>query len=81
MAPSSTFPAIHVHSLNGLPPQSQGYKGQMGFYTSHGILEVEDRYRKKEKEVVQFPLPGKGQISKKNSVRVPNVGPQERLCE
>ena len=51
-----------------------------GFSTSHCILELEDPWRKKEKEAVQFPFPGKGQISK-NSERVPNVGPQEIFAE
>lgn len=52
----------------------------MGFYIGHCILELEDPYKKKEKEAAQFPLPGKRQISK-NSDRVPNVGPQENFCK
>jgi len=79
MAPSSTFPKIHVHNLNGVPLQSQRYKGQM-LYIDPGILELQDPYRKKEKEAVQFSLPGKGQISK-NREKVPNVGPQEHFCK
>nr|XP_025863892.1 basic proline-rich protein-like [Vulpes vulpes] len=52
----------------------------MGFYVGHCILELEDPYKKKEKEAAQFPLPGKRQISK-NSERVPNVGPQENFSK
>lgn len=79
MAPSSTFPMKHVHDLNGVPLQSQRYKGK---WVSALAPASRTRGSRQEegKGAVQFPLPRKRQSSK-NSETAPNVGPQEHFCK
>ena len=49
----------------------------MGLLTSYFIPELEHPRRKKEMEAVKLPFPGKGQIAKRPSEGVPNIGPQQ----
>lgn len=54
--PNFTFPKILVHNLKCVLPQGQCYKGWLGLSISYCIRELQDPYRKKEKEAIKYFL-------------------------